>query len=167
MSTAQTIHDARTWESLFSKNRLLGEGFLYGIDSAIFGLGAGASRTLYLENNSTDPVLILQLNVLILSDKGDHEISLFSGGTISGGSAIPQIPQSAIDLKPSPFGLALDGVTIDVPGNSLGVFEGSFSRLGGYLYNAPNFAQYITVTNSAGQASTGIQVQMLAARIVK
>ena len=167
MSTAQIIHDGRFWETAFSKQRLLGEGYLYGIDSAIFGLGAGASRSLVLVHNADDPVLILQLTVVILSEKGNHEISLFSGGTTSGGIAIPQIPQSAIDLKPAPFAVAQDGVTIDVAGSLLGTFEGSFSRAAGYLYNAPNFSQYITVTNSAGQASDGIQVSMLAARIVK
>lgn len=159
------VNDAINWESRLAKRTLIGSGALYEIESPIFGLAAGEEKFLQLQNNAERPVFIESLIIIILESRGDHEISLFSGGTLSGGAAIPQIPQKNFDFLDAPYAIANFDVTVDVVGSSLGLFEGTFSRIGGYLFTSPGSQQYMSVKNTDSQASAGIQVVLFAARI--
>ena len=160
-----TIQDGTYWRGALSKLRLLGMGYLYAIDSAPFSLAAAANRTLLVENNSLLGVLIQELVVFIPESKGAHTVELFSGGSFTGGTVIPQIPQKSFGVKAAPFQNALDDVTITVPGAPLGLFAGSFARIGGYLYTDKDHQSYITVTNVGAQTSDDLQISMIAASI--
>ena len=159
------LNDGAYWESAINHNRLLAMGYLYDVDTPSFGLASMASRTLALQNNVSLPVLIETIRVAIPEAKGSHTIELFEGGTISGGSALPQGARKNFSTRAAPFAAVLDDATIDIPGVSLGAVEGSFLQTGGYLYTSAGTQLYVTVTNNAAQASVDLQINLTAASI--
>ena len=149
-----TLQDAQlAFYANSAAGALLGGRVWDFFEAVTVGMGASTSISFV---TGTRPVLVVDL-LLDVEGTRNFTVEVFEGGTVSGGSPLPQNPRNRATPGTPPYLNVDGGVTIDVGGVSIGKHHfGSQQRdpisadAGGLILKAST-TYYITFTNDDSQ----------------